>query len=250
MDKGTMDAELLMVSAGASGGQAEDEAAARLSRVLPEIGINILRRASSGSRTDEIGSAVSEALARSRLVIVTGSPGRAGAHSARPDGREDGHGQASAVYEALLERGETVCFAESCTGGRLAAGLIDCPGASGVLRESYVTYADEAKERILGVRGETLARKTAVSGECAREMAEGARRVSGSDWAVASTGYAGPDGGTADCPVGTVFLAVAGPNGTAVRRFLFSGDRDRVRTLACVNGWSLLLRAIGDARQC
>lgn len=146
----------------------------------------------------------------------------------------------NAVLELLKERGQTVCFAESCTGGRMAASVIDSPGASDALKESYVVYSDEAKKRILGVSEETLAAHTAVSAQCAKEMADGARRVSGSDWAVSVTGLAGPDGGTDEIPVGTVFIGVAGPDGTQVGEFHFRGNRDWVRTLATSNGLNLL----------
>ena len=136
------------------------------------------------------------------------------------------------AYELLKARGETVSFAESCTGGLLAARLVGVPGASNVLEESHVTYSDAAKQRVLGVKPGTLAAHTAVSAECAREMAEGARRISGADWAVSTTGYAGPDGGADGTPVGTVFIAVAGPDGVDVREHHFRGQREFVRTLA------------------
>lgn len=141
------------------------------------------------------------------------------------------------VYERLVARGETITFAESCTGGMLAARLVDVPGASAVLNEAHVTYADAAKARVLGVKRETLDRFTAVSAECAREMAEGARRISGADWAAATTGYAGPDGGADGTPPGTVFIAVAGPGGTTVQACHFRGTRQFVRTVAA--SWAL-----------
>ena len=152
----------------------------------------------------------------------------------------------NAVLQLLRRRGETVCFAESCTGGRMAASVIDSPGASDAVKESYITYSDAAKARILGVREATLQAHTAVSAECAREMAEGARRISGADWAVSVTGVAGPDGGTERTPVGTVFIGIAGADGVEVKEFHFRGNRDWVRTLACSNGLNLLrLRIIG-----
>ena len=146
-----------------------------------------------------------------------------------------------AVLDLLKQRGETVSFAESCTGGLLSARLVSVPGASDVLGEAHVTYSNAAKRRVLGVRAETLERYTAVSAECAREMADGARRVSGADWAVSTTGYAGPDGGEDGTPVGTVFIAVAGPDGTAARECHFPRDRERVRALA-------VARALDDLR--
>ena len=141
------------------------------------------------------------------------------------------------VVGLLRRRGETISFAESCTGGMVAARLVDVPGASNVLGEAHVTYADAAKARVLGVRPETLEKHTAVSAPCAREMAEGARRVSGADWAAATTGYAGPDGGEDGTPVGTVYIAVAGPDGTTVEERHFKGARQFVRTVAA--SWAL-----------
>ncbi len=145
-----------------------------------------------------------------------------------------------AVKDALARRGETVCFAESCTGGMIASQLVACPGASDVLKESFVTYCDSAKAGLLGVKEETLREHTAVSAECAAEMAEGARSVSGADWAVSVTGYAGPDGGDETHPVGTVFVGVAGADGTQTHEFHLRGARDRVRPLAASNALNLL----------
>ena len=145
------------------------------------------------------------------------------------------------AFTLLKARGETVCFAESCTGGLMAARLVGVPGASAVLEESHVTYSDAAKARVLGVNIETLKSRTAVSAECAREMAEGARRISGADWAVATTGYAGPDGGADGTPVGTVFIAVAGKGGVLrLEERHFRGQREFIRTLAASWGFNLL----------
>ena len=153
------------------------------------------------------------------------------------------------AFDLLKARGETVTFAESCTGGLLAARLVGVPGASEVLMESHVTYADAAKARVLGVSEETLAQYTAVSEPVARQMAEGARKISGADWAVATTGYAGPDGGADGTPAGTVYIAVAGKNGTVVRECRFRGQRDYVRTLAASWGFNLLRLEMGKAER-
>lgn len=147
---------------------------------------------------------------------------------------------ADAVLKLLRKRGETVTFAESCTGGLLAGEFVGAPGASECLMESYVTYANSAKEKLLGVSADTLASYGAVSEECAREMAVGALKAAGADWAVSVTGIAGPDGGTAEKPVGTVYIGVA-HNGSAVaKRFSFRGDRQWIRTLSVVNALNLL----------
>lgn len=144
------------------------------------------------------------------------------------------------VMECLTARGETVSFAESCTGGLLSARLVNIPGASGVLSEAHVTYSNAAKERVLGVSSETLAQHGAVSEQCAIEMAAGARRISGSDWGVSTTGIAGPDGGTPEKPVGTVFIGISGEQGTFAKEFHFRGSRDWVRILASSTALNLL----------
>ena len=146
----------------------------------------------------------------------------------------------STVMALLLTRKETVALAESCTGGRLSAMLVDIPGASGALIEGFVTYSNEAKVRSLGVKEETLRAHGAVSEECAREMAEGTRARTGATWALAVTGIAGPDGGSAEKPVGTVFIGLAGSEGTDAHRFQFLGDRSWIRTLSCQHALNLL----------
>ncbi len=144
------------------------------------------------------------------------------------------------VLTLLTERGETIATAESCTGGKLSAMLTDCPGASKAVVEGFVTYSNAAKVRALGVDEAVIRDHGAVSEECARSMAEGARRVSGATWALSVTGIAGPDGGTEEKPVGTVYLGLTGPSGTSVRRFQFPGDRAWVRTLSCQNALDML----------
>ena len=151
---------------------------------------------------------------------------------------------ADAVLELLKNRGETVTFAESCTGGLLCGAFVDCAGASDCLKESFVTYANEAKEQMLGVKSETLARCGAVSGECAREMALGAARAAGADWAVSVTGIAGPGGGTAEKPVGTVWIGVAHGGAAQAREYHFRGQRQWIRKLSVVNALNELRLAM------
>ena len=147
---------------------------------------------------------------------------------------------ADAVFEQLKARGETVTFAESCTGGMLAAEFIGVPGASECLKQSLVTYANEAKTSLLGVKEETLAAYGAVSEECAKEMALGALKNAGADWAVSVTGIAGPDGGTPEKPVGTVWVGVAHNGAVMAKRFNFRGNRLWIRQLSVVNALNLL----------
>ena len=151
---------------------------------------------------------------------------------------------ADAVLELLKNRGETVTFAESCTGGLLCGAFVDCAGASDCLKESFVTYANEAKEQMLGVKSETLARCGAVSGECAREMALGAARAAGADWAVSVTGIAGPGGSTAEKPVGTVWIGVAHGGAAQAREYHFRGQRQWIRKLSVVNALNQLRLAM------
>jgi len=135
---------------------------------------------------------------------------------------------------ALLEaRGLKFSCAESCTGGWLAKCLTDRPGSSVWFEFGFVTYGNNAKQKLLGVRVATLDTHGAVSQQAAQEMATGARRVSGADLAVAITGIAGPGGGTADKPVGTVWFAWAGPDGILGAELrVFPGDRAAIRSQA------------------
>jgi len=129
------------------------------------------------------------------------------------------------IVTSLTVRRETLALAESCTGGCIADHITNVPGASAIFRGGFVTYSNEMKERCLGVRAETLARHGAVSEAVAKEMAEGARRVSGSDYAISVTGIAGPDGGTPDKPVGTVFIGLACARETRVIQKFNPWDR-------------------------
>lgn len=139
--------------------------------------------------------------------------------------------------------GATVATAESCTAGLVASTIASVPGASDVLRGGAVTYVDEIKNRLLGVSSETLERYTAVSSPCAREMAEGARVLFQVSAAVSVTGYAGPGGGTAEDPVGTVYFGISTAGGTETYRKVFAGSRDEVRWQAAAFALELLCGA-------
>lgn len=148
------------------------------------------------------------------------------------------------VGQHLRDRGLTLAIAESCTGGAVGTLLTDVPGSSAFLLLDAVVYANSAKEKILGVRNETLRGHGAVSPEVAAAMAEGALRVAESDLALSITGIAGPTGGTDAKPVGTVFFAIARRDApTTVRYAFLPGDRDRVRGYAASLGLDLLRRA-------
>ncbi|SET27552.1 CinA family protein [Natrinema hispanicum] len=141
-----------------------------------------------------------------------------------------------AVGDALRDREETLAVAESCTGGLIGAAITAVPGASDYFDAGLTTYAYDAKRRHLGVSREALDEHGAVSEPIAREMAQGVRDVADVTWGIATTGIAGPSGGTDDNPVGTVYIGIsyAAPWGseasyTTVSRYVFDGDRAAVR---------------------
>lgn len=129
--------------------------------------------------------------------------------------------------ELLKQQNATIATAESCTGGRLAAALNAQAGSSAYFMGSVVAYANEVKEQVLGVEHDTLMRYGAVSEQTVRQMAEGVRRLMHTDYAIATSGIAGPDGGTEDKPVGTVWIAWATPEGIWAERFQFGVARLR-----------------------
>lgn len=136
------------------------------------------------------------------------------------------------VARMLTDAGLTLALAESCTGGMVAQMLTDLPGASRFLERGAVTYANSAKRDWLQVADEVLNTEGAVSKACAQAMAQGIRRVAGTDLGLAVTGIAGPDGGTPDKPVGTVFLALSAADQEQVQGYRFSGDREQIRRIS------------------
>lgn len=149
------------------------------------------------------------------------------------------------VVHLLAERGQTVATAESCTGGMIAGRLTDVSGASAVIGYGYVTYANEAKVRELGVPAELLMRHGAVSEPVALAMAEGCLEASGADHALAVTGIAGPTGGSEEKPVGTVYVALASRGAeTKCRRLFFPGARDRFKLLTSQAALEMIRRRL------
>lgn len=136
---------------------------------------------------------------------------------------------AQLLKERLQQQGFTICAAESCTGGLVGSYITDIPGSSAYFRGSAVTYCDEMKQRVLNVSPQTLATVGAVSAETAGQMAQGTRALYEADMAISTTGLAGPDGGTADKPVGLVYIGVDGPWGTVTHRDVFPGDRPEIK---------------------
>ena len=133
------------------------------------------------------------------------------------------------IYNIAKLKKIKISCAESCTGGLIGAALTEFPGISEIFNGSAVTYSNEAKNKILGVKSETLKNFGAVSQQCAIEMAEGSRRIYDSDLAVSVTGIAGPDGGTELKPVGTVCFGISTKNNSYSFTKIFSGDRKAIR---------------------
>lgn len=155
----------------------------------------------------------------------------------------DGETLPVAIGNRLKFRGQTLSLAESCTGGLVASMITDIPGSSAYFKQGWVTYNNQAKMDQLGVPLAALDAHGAVSEETARSMAEGARQRANSDWAISITGIAGPDGGTPEKPVGLVYIAVAGEDGTTVKKFNFYGDRQQIRIRSAKNAlYSLMKR--------
>lgn len=150
------------------------------------------------------------------------------------------------IGELLRARRETLAVAESCTGGRVADRLTNVPGSSQYFIAGVVAYANQAKVLSLAVSPHALTAHGAVSAQVARAMAAGARRTYGTHWAVATTGIAGPGGGTPEKPVGTVYVAVEGPGGGRVERHRWLGDRETVKERSAQAALFLLYRALRE----
>lgn len=146
---------------------------------------------------------------------------------------------AARTHELLLSRGESLATAESLTGGLVGAVLTEVAGASVTYRGGIVAYATDLKEQLLGVPGSLLAARGAVDPDVAVAMAEGVRQRLGATWGISLTGVAGPDPQDGK-PVGTVFVGVAGPDGSSVVSLLLSGEREVIRVASCRDGLHML----------
>lgn len=159
-----------------------------------------------------------------------------------------GRSLAEELGRLLISKGKTLALAESCTGGLMAAMMTDIPGSSGYFLFSGVTYANDAKIRFLDVNPQTLLDHGAVHERTALEMAEGARLKSGADFAISTTGIAGPGGGTADKPVGMVCIGLSGEHLSMARTFRFGfGDREMNRKMFAATALDLLRRHLAES---
>lgn len=150
------------------------------------------------------------------------------------------------VVRILFAKGYDITTAESCTGGMIASTLINVAGISGIYKEGYITYANDSKQKLLGVKAETLEQFGAVSEAVAMEMAKGAAKASGAKAAVAVTGIAGPEGGTREKPVGLVYIGCYVNGKVSVQKNLFQGDRYSVRKKASEQALRFLLACLGE----
>ncbi len=144
------------------------------------------------------------------------------------------------VVELLTKNKKTLSAAESCTGGLFSARVINVQGASKVYEAGFVTYANKAKHKLLGVKKKTLEKYDAVSKETAKEMVKGCLKESGADYAVAITGLAGPGGGSKEKPVGLVYIGCGRKHHIVVKQYQISGDRTQVREASVENALLLL----------
>lgn len=151
---------------------------------------------------------------------------------------------AEVVFEKLKAAGATMASAESCTGGSIAKMITAIPGSSEVFKGTVVSYATEVKENVLGVSHDDVVKYTVVSQQVAEQMAMGVKALLKTDYAVATTGVAGPGGGTEENPVGTVWIAVAGPAGLVSKRYNFGNSRENNIERAAITAFEMLRRTI------
>lgn len=148
------------------------------------------------------------------------------------------------LLDVLKQQKLHISMAESCTGGMMASTLVDLSGASDVFEEGYVTYSNRVKQKLLGVKSETLEQYTVVSSQVAAEMAEGVHNRTGADLIIAVTGYAGPDDGEDGTPAGTVYIGTWYAGDTQSRHYHFEGDRNSCRRQAVETAYTFALERI------
>lgn len=230
---------LLRVSG--KGESAVDEIAAPIYTAYPDVQTSILFNKSeveihvaARAETPEDAQAIADKLA-DELAAALGSA----VFSSNGESMEE------VVGNRLKELGQSVAVAESCTGGLIGSRFTDVPGSSAYFLEGAITYSNEAKTRTLGIDPAIIAKHGAVSSECAEAMAHGMRKVAGTNHAISVTGIAGPDGGSDEKPVGTVFIGYSGPRGTKSIRIVLPGDRYLIRWRASQAALDYLRRQLG-----
>ncbi|MBL8633159.1 MAG: competence/damage-inducible protein A [Myxococcales bacterium] len=192
---------------------------------FPEVLVTLLAR---GEQADQVEAA---------LAVLDEEVRRRLGHALYGTGEDE---LAAVVERALLERGQTLATAESCTGGMIGQTLTAVPGSSAYYLGGIVAYDNSVKRGVLGVSESTLTEHGAVSEACVRQMAESVRKLLGTTYGVAVSGIAGPGGGTQDKPVGTVWLAASSPERTLCRLIQWPGDREQVRKIATAAALNLV----------
>ncbi len=152
------------------------------------------------------------------------------------------------IFALLSSQNATLAVAESCTGGKICAALVSFPGISSVFNEGFITYSNQAKVKNLGVAQQTLDDLGAVSSQCAAEMSSGAAKAADASYGLATTGIAGPDGGSPQKPVGLVYISCFHPQITTTIECNFSGNREEVRNAATERALALLLDCLKQSR--
>lgn len=199
---------------------------------LPQAGMIKLRLTAKGDDKTTLQDQVNQAVQDIRTAAAEFIVG------------EDFESIPEVVSDCMKRQNLTLSTAESCTGGKIASLLTAMPGASDYFKGGVVSYCDEVKHSVLGVATETLETHTAVSEETVREMAEGARKRFNTDYAVATTGVAGPTGGTDVNPIGTVWMAVATPEKTITKKMRYNGRRQQVIDRAVNEVLAMLARIL------
>lgn len=199
---------------------------------LPSFGVIKLRLTGKGSSRQEVEKEVEEQVRKLYAIIPQYIYG------------EDEESMEMAIGRMLSERKRTLSICESCTGGRIAHLITSVPGSSKYFRGSIVAYANEIKSDIVGVPSGLIAAHGAVSRECVERMASETRKLFSSDYCIATSGIAGPDGGTAEKPVGTVWIAVASAEKTISEMYVFSKDRMVNISRTSVSALDMLRRVI------
>jgi nicotinamide-nucleotide amidase len=224
MGESTLESELCDI---ARGGDAE----LAFRTTFPDNFLRVVARGGSVDEADDKIAGVVEAIRERLGPLIYG---------------EGDEGLEVVVGRLLVEHGKTIATAESCTGGLIAKKLSDVPGSSAYLLGGVVAYANSAKESQLGVPAALIEAHGAVSEPVVRAMAEGARKRFGSDFALATSGISGPDGGTEEKPVGLVHVALAHPQGVHADDFVFAIDRERHRILTAQLGLDWVRRSLLD----
>ncbi len=222
------------------GESAVDEIAAPIYTRYPEVSTSILFNKSEV----EIHLAANSKDADRAAQLVDDLAGELAVALGKNVFSMDGESMEEVIGKLLKTLGHTVAVAESCTGGLIGQRLTSISGSSAYFMEGAVTYSNEAKQRTLGVSAEILREHGAVSSECAEAMAVGMRNYAGTVHAISVTGIAGPDGGSEEKPVGTVYIGYSGPAGTFSRKMVLPGDRYLIRWRASQAALDVLRRRL------